>query len=62
MVVADSVVSYLWASTERIYEWNKQLKGGFDTQSIDKSENDIACFLLSVMHKTCVSLGNISFN
>ncbi|XP_010316298.1 protein RST1 isoform X2 [Solanum lycopersicum] len=56
MVVADSVVSYLWASTERIYEWNKQLKGGFDTQSIDKSENDIACFLLLVMYQACVSL------
>ncbi|KAL3346907.1 hypothetical protein AABB24_025381 [Solanum stoloniferum] len=56
MVVADSVVSYLWTSTERIYEWNKQLKGGCDTQSIDKSENDLACFLLLVMHQACVSL------
>ncbi|WMV17572.1 hypothetical protein MTR67_010957 [Solanum verrucosum] len=59
MVVADSVVSYLWASTERIYEWNKQLKGGFDAQSIDKSENDIACFLLLVMHQACVSLKDL---
>ncbi|KAK4712605.1 hypothetical protein R3W88_007118 [Solanum pinnatisectum] len=56
MVVADSVVSYLWALTERIYEWNKQLKGGCDTQCIDKSENDLACFLLLVMHQACVSL------
>lgn len=56
MVVADSVVSYLWASTERIYEWNKQLKGGCDTQPIDTSENDIACFLLLVMYQACVSL------
>ncbi|PHT57117.1 hypothetical protein CQW23_05603 [Capsicum baccatum] len=56
MVVADSVVSYLWASTERIYEWNKQLKGGCATESIDTSENDIASFLLLVMHQACVSL------
>lgn len=56
MVVADSVVSYLWALTERIYEWNKQLKGGCNTQPIDTSENDIDCFLLLVTHQACVSL------
>ncbi|KAK4367433.1 hypothetical protein RND71_011225 [Anisodus tanguticus] len=60
MIVADSVVSYLWASTERVYEWNKQLKGGCDhlpnTQPIDTSENDIACFLFLVMYEACVSL------
>lgn len=60
MVVADAVVSCLWKSTERIYKWNKQLKGGGDyllyTQPIDTSENDIACFLLLVMHQACVSL------
>ncbi|CAN4082408.1 unnamed protein product [Withania somnifera] len=55
MAVADSVVSCLWASTERIYEWSKQLKSG-DTQSIDTSENDIANFLLLVMHQACASL------
>ncbi|XP_060192465.1 protein RST1 isoform X2 [Lycium barbarum] len=60
MTVADSVVSYLWASTERIYEWNKQLKGDCDqlpnTQPIDTSENDIARFILLVMYQACVSL------
>nr|XP_016434685.1 PREDICTED: protein RST1-like isoform X3 [Nicotiana tabacum] len=60
MVVADAVVSCLWKSTERIYKWNKQLKGGGDyllyTQPIDTSENDLACFLLLVMHQACVSL------
>ncbi|XP_019227085.1 PREDICTED: protein RST1 isoform X2 [Nicotiana attenuata] len=60
MVVADAVVSCLWKSTERIYKWNKQLKGGGDyslyTQPVDASENDLACFLLLVMHQACVSL------
>lgn len=55
-VVAESVVSYLWASTERIYDWER----GFDTQTpyppIDVSESDMAVFLLRVMHRACVSL------
>lgn len=58
-VVAESIVSNLWASTERIYHWvtNKVV---FDdtpsTEPIDESENDMATFLLLVMHHTCVSL------
>lgn len=55
-VAVDSVVSYLWASTERIYDWER----GFDTPMpyppIDDSESDMAVFLLRVMHHACVSL------
>ncbi|XP_058188186.1 protein RST1 isoform X3 [Rhododendron vialii] len=55
-VAVESVVSYLWASTERIYDWER----GFDTPTpyppIDDSESDMAVFLLRVMHCACVSL------
>lgn len=55
-VAAESMVSYLWASTERIYDWER----GFDTPTpyppIDDSERDMAVFLLRMMHCACVSL------
>ncbi|KAG5525906.1 hypothetical protein RHGRI_032264 [Rhododendron griersonianum] len=56
-VAAESLVSYLWASTERIYDW----ECGFDTPTpyppIDDSESDhMAVFLFRVMHRACVSL------
>lgn len=60
-VVAESVVSSLWASTERIYNWTRHIIRDEDvpgnvTQPIDESENGMAVFLLRVMHGTCVSL------
>ncbi|XP_057481675.1 protein RST1 isoform X1 [Actinidia eriantha] len=58
-VVAEPVASYLWASTERFYDWAARMAHGDDTGSphpIDKSENDMAVFLSRVMHSACVSL------
>lgn len=58
-VVAESIVSYLWVSTERIYNWATQNLSSDDTpgiQPIDESENDMVAFLLCVMHRACVSL------
>ncbi|XP_028069666.1 protein RST1 isoform X6 [Camellia sinensis] len=58
-LVAESVASYLWASTERIYDWAMRIAPSDDSpilQPIDKSENVSAFFLLQVMHRTCVSL------
>ena len=58
-VVAEPVVSYLYASTERIYSWVTNTVLLDDTpnvQPIDKSENDLIAFILPVMHHTCLSL------
>ena len=58
-VVAEPVASYLWASTERFYDWAARMAHGDDSGSphpIDKSENDMAVFLSQVMHSACVSL------
>ncbi|PON84247.1 Armadillo-type fold containing protein [Trema orientale] len=60
-IIADSVVSSLLASTERIYNWATHISRGEDTadiqpQPIDESEDEMAGFLLRVMHHTCVSL------
>lgn len=57
--IAESVVSYLWVSTERIYNWNTEIIHGevmSSIQPIDESENDMAIFLLRIMHGTCLSL------
>ncbi|KAJ6775783.1 FOCADHESIN FAMILY MEMBER [Salix koriyanagi] len=58
-VVAESFVSSLWTSTERIYYWVTE-KGLPDNtssaQPIDGSEKDIASFLLHVMYHTCICL------
>ncbi|XP_011098433.1 protein RST1 [Sesamum indicum] len=58
-VVADSVASYVWKSTERIHDWARHVKRGVyvpGSQPIDETENHMADFLLQVMHHTCVSL------
>ncbi|KAL0331937.1 UNVERIFIED_CONTAM: protein RST1 [Sesamum calycinum] len=58
-VIADFVASYVWKSTERIYDWARHVKrGGYvpGSQPIDRTENHMADFLLQVMHHTCVSL------
>ncbi|KAL0351037.1 UNVERIFIED_CONTAM: protein RST1 [Sesamum radiatum] len=58
-VIADLVASYVWKSTERIYDWARHVKrGGYvpGSQPIDRTENHMADFLLQVMHHTCVSL------
>ncbi|KAL0450695.1 UNVERIFIED_CONTAM: protein RST1, partial [Sesamum latifolium] len=58
-VVADSVASYVWKSTERIHDWARHVKCGVyvpGSQPIDRTENHMADFLLQVMHHTCVSL------
>ncbi|XP_062010189.1 protein RST1 isoform X1 [Rosa rugosa] len=58
--VVESVVSSLFASLERIYNWTtheaqvKDMPPGM--QPIDESENPMAGFLLRVMHSTCVTL------
>ncbi|KAM5552601.1 hypothetical protein ABKV19_025031, partial [Rosa sericea] len=56
----ESVVSSLFASMERIYNWTthearvKDMLPGM--QPIDESENPMAGFLLHMMHSTCVML------
>ena len=60
-VVADTVTSHLFSSTERIYNWAAQIADGSyipGSQPIDESENQMAVFLLKVMHHTCVLLKN----
>nr|XP_011468296.1 PREDICTED: protein RST1 isoform X3 [Fragaria vesca subsp. vesca] len=58
--VVESVMSSLFASTERIYNWTTHVAPGKDMppdmQPIDESENPMAGFLLCVMHSTCVTL------
>ncbi|KAJ0711363.1 hypothetical protein HanOQP8_Chr09g0323011 [Helianthus annuus] len=54
-VVADSVVSLMWTSTKRIYDYVTNTND-FSTQgSLDDSEKDTGVFLLKVMHHTCVA-------
>lgn len=58
-VVAETVVSHLFLSTERIYHWAMQIADGSylpASQPIDESENHMAAFLLQVIHHTCVLL------
>jgi len=58
-VVAESIVSNLWASVGRIYDWAAHKVHSDDTpgiQPIDESENDMAVFLLRVLHCACLSL------
>lgn len=58
-VVAETVVSNLFSSTERIYDWAMHIADGSYvpvSQPIDESENHMAVFLLQVMHHTCVLL------
>lgn len=55
-VVADSVVSTLWTSTERIYNWITDKVQSDDmpgVQPIDGTENDMAVFLFTVLRPTC---------
>lgn len=57
--VAEAVVSSLWASMKRIYSWVTHRDCVDDLpplQPIDNSENEMAAFLLRVLHCTCVSL------
>ncbi|KAG9141192.1 hypothetical protein Leryth_001683 [Lithospermum erythrorhizon] len=55
MEIADSVVLYLWTSTERIYHWKTGTVDP-DEQTIDAKERNVLDFLLRVMHRTCVIL------
>lgn len=58
--VAEPFMSYLWASTERIYNWVvtdvTSSQSSPSAQPIDESENDTAALLLHVMHRACISL------
>lgn len=58
--VAESVVSLLWSTTERLHDWvtNTEivLSDSPISQSIDQSEDSMADFLLKLLHHTCVSL------
>lgn len=57
--IAETVASNLWASTERIYNWAAHITRGEDItemQPIDESENEMAGFLLRVVHRTCLYL------
>ncbi|WJX70216.1 hypothetical protein P8452_54347 [Trifolium repens] len=64
--VAETVVSHLFSSTERIYDWTMHIANGSyvqGSQTIDESENHKADFLLQVMHHTCVLLkGHLPFD
>ncbi|XP_058778644.1 protein RST1-like isoform X1 [Vicia villosa] len=58
-VVAETVVSHLFSSTERIYDWTVHIADSSyveGSQTIDESENHMGDFLLQVMHHTCVLL------
>ncbi|CAI8586069.1 unnamed protein product [Vicia faba] len=58
-VVAETVVSHLFSSTERIYDWTMHIADSSyveGSQTIDESENHMGDFLLQVMHHTCVLL------
>lgn len=58
-VVAETVVSHLYSSTERIFYWAARIADGTympSGQPIDESEDHMAIFLLQVMHHTCVLL------
>lgn len=58
-VVAETVVSHLFSSTERIYDWTMHIADSSyveGSQTIDESENHMRDFLLQVMHHTCVLL------
>ncbi|KAI3474914.1 hypothetical protein Pfo_030225 [Paulownia fortunei] len=58
-IVAETVASYVWKSMERIHDWARHVERGDylpGSQPIDSSENDMAVFLLEVMHQTCISL------
>ncbi|XP_059670118.1 protein RST1 [Cornus florida] len=60
-VAVESVVSYLWVTTERILDWATRIAHGDNSptpQPIDESENSMAIFLMQVMHRTCVYLRN----
>ncbi|OIW08937.1 hypothetical protein TanjilG_05913 [Lupinus angustifolius] len=48
---AETIVSHLFSSTERIYHWAMQIEDGSyvpDSQPIDESENHMAAFLLQI--------------
>ncbi|KAF7819538.1 protein RST1 isoform X1 [Senna tora] len=58
-VIAETVVSHLYSSAERIFYWASQIADGTympTAQPIDESEEHMATFLLQVMHHTCVLL------
>lgn len=58
-IVAESVASCVWKATERIHDWARHVEHGDylpGSQPIDTTENDMAAFLLQVMHQTCISL------
>ncbi|KAL6551467.1 hypothetical protein OROGR_007621 [Orobanche gracilis] len=55
-IVAETVASYIWNSTERFYDWARSVERSACSQHIDGSEKEMAVFLLQVMHRTCVSL------
>lgn len=57
--IAESVVSSLLASSDRILNWATHMSCSekmTDIQPIDESENEMADFLLRVMYHTCLSL------
>lgn len=51
-IVAEPVVSLMWTSTKRIYDWVTNA----NHVSLHESETDMGEFLLKVMHHTCVAL------
>ncbi|WCJ21056.1 ARM repeat superfamily protein [Euphorbia peplus] len=58
-VVAESIVSHLCTSTERIYHWLTNTELNDDTlnlQPIDESEKDVVGLVLPVMHHACLLL------
>ncbi|KAK7381419.1 hypothetical protein VNO78_34092 [Psophocarpus tetragonolobus] len=60
-IVAETVVSHLFSSTDRMHDWAVQIADGSyipGSQSIDESENHMVVFLLRVMHHTCVLLNS----
>ncbi|KAK9067315.1 hypothetical protein SSX86_014641 [Deinandra increscens subsp. villosa] len=54
-VVTDSVVSLMWTSTKRIYDYVTNPHDFSSQGSLDESEKDTSAFLLKVMHHTCVA-------
>lgn len=58
--VADSVVSLLWTTTERVHDWVTNMERVPNdspiSQDIDQSEDIMAGFLLKLLHNACVLL------
>lgn len=55
----DPIILALWRLTERIYSWRESIASGETAggqQSINRSENEEATFLLRIVYEACVAV------